>query len=406
MNIKPLTKNQIINILKKISINNLRKEKVDLLKSEGRILSSDLICSINLPPFNNSAVDGYAIHSSNLSKFKKLRCLYRIAAGDHNNVILKKNEAARIFTGAVMPKNSKTVVMQENVFEKNNLITLLKLPKKGENCRRAGEDIKKGDKILLTGEKIKSTNLNLIAAIGKKTIEVKEKIKVGYYTSGNELQEPSETIIGSKINNSNRYSLSSLLNKNFIMSKYLGVLKDSKNNILNQFKKSLDNFNVIITAGGASVGEEDHLIDILKNQGKIYFWKAAIKPGRPIAVGQINNTIIICLPGNPVSVHLLFGMLIKPFLEYLCGSKFVLPSKSKAIVNFKMKKKTERMEWLRVVKNNKYNDNLYLDKYYKQGSGMISSLAYSDGIIEIPEKISQINKGDKFDFYSFENIFN
>ena len=406
MNRKPLTKNQIIKLLKKISIKRLKNEKIELLQSEGRILSSSISSSVNLPPFKNSAVDGYALHNKNLKNDKNLKCCYRIAAGDKKNVFLKINEAARIFTGATMPINSNTVIMQENIKEKNNHIYFLKNPKKGQNCRLAGEDIKKGTKILQSGDKIQSTNINLIAAIGKKNVYVKEKIKIGYFTSGNELQEPSENIFGSKINNSNRYSLSSLLNHNFINSKYLGVLRDSEKNILNLFNKNLYDHDVIITAGGASVGEEDYLINILKQKGKIYFWKAAIKPGRPIAIGKIKNTIIICLPGNPVSVHLLFGMIIKPFLEYLCGSKFILPFKLKAKVNFSMKKKTERMEWLRVSIYNKYKKNIYLNKYSKQGSGIISSLAYSDGIIEIPENVSQIKIGDEFDYYSFDNLFN
>tara|TARA_Y100000590_G_scaffold444451_1_gene575209 strand:+ start:1050 stop:2270 length:1221 start_codon:yes stop_codon:yes gene_type:complete len=406
MNKNPLKKNQIISLLKKISIKKLKNEKIDLLKSEGRILSSDIVSSINLPPFNNSAVDGYALHKDNLQGNIRLKCSYRIAAGDRKNISLKSGEVAKIFTGASMPLNSNTVIMQENTREVNHYIYPIKTSRKGENCRLAGEDITKGSKILKSGDKIKSTNLNLIAAIGKKTVLVKEKIKIGYYTSGNELQEPSEKIINSKINNSNRYSLCSLLNNNFIKSKYLGVLKDSKKNILNQFNKNLKNHNIIITAGGASVGEEDHLISILKEKGRIFFWKAAIKPGRPIAVGKIKETIIICLPGNPVSVHLLFGMLIKPFLEFLCGSKFILPIKLKATINFNMKKKTERMEWLRVIIESKKNKSIHLDKYSKQGSGMISSLAYSDGIIEIPEEVNQINVGDVLDFYPFENIFN
>ena len=153
------------------------------------------------------------------------------------------------------------------------------------------------------------------------------------------------------------------------------------------------------------MGEEDHLIDLVKENGELFFWQTAIKPGRPLAVGKINNTIIICLPGNPVSVYLLYGMLIKSFLERLCGAEMIVPTYYIATVNFSMRKKTERLEWLRVNIDKKYNDIISVNKYPKQGSGMISSIAYSDGIIEIPEDVSQINKGDKFKFYLFNDLF-
>ena len=173
-----------------------------------------------------------------------------------------------------------------------------------------------------------------------------------------------------------------------------------KNNLIKASKK----FNIIITAGGASVGEEDHLINALCGLGKLYFWKAAIKPGRPLAFGKINKCYVVCLPGNPVSVQLLYGMLIKPLILKLCGSTLKLPSSSKIHVNFNMKKKTKRMEWLRVTKTTK-NKKDFAIKYPKQGSGMISSISYSSGIIEIGEEVSLIKKGDLFEFYDFESLF-
>ena len=405
MNERPLTKNEIFVLLKKVSIANLESEKVELSIAEGRILSEDIISAINLPPFNNSAVDGYAVHNDNLNSVKRLKCTQRIAAGDQSKISLKVDEVARIFTGSRMPENSTTVIMQENVFVSDDYIVMNKIPKLGENCRLAGEDIAKKDKILQSGDKILASNLNLIAAIGKKNVEVKKKLKVGYFTSGNELKEPSEILKGAEINNSNRYSLHSLLNNNYIDSSYLGILKDSKKNINESLINNVNNYDVLITTGGASVGEEDHLVKVVDENGKIFFWKTAIKPGRPLAIGQIDKSLIVCLPGNPVSVHLLYGMIIKPFFEFLCGSKMSKPKCFKATVNFSMKKKTERLEWLRVTLDKVNLENIHVDKYSKQGSGMISSIAFSDGIIEIPENVSQINRGDKFDFFMFDQLF-
>ena len=404
-NKNPLTKDKILKLLRKDIKLKLGTELINLEKSLNRFLAKDLVSKLYLPPFNNSAVDGYALLKSNLNNNSNILINNkRIVAGDKQNIYLKKNTVSRIFTGAKMPLNSKTVVMQENVKLFNNKLKINKLPKYGENCRLKGEDIKKGQKILEKGEKIKVNNINLIAAIGKKKIIVNKKIKIGYYTSGNELQKPTENLQGSEINNSNFYSLHALLNQAYIKQKFLGNLKDNKKNVISSLLKNTKKFDIIITTGGASVGEEDHLIDSVNQIGKVYFWKTAIKPGRPLAIGKINKTIIICLPGNPVSVHLLYGMLIKPLIEYICSGKLNLPKSTKVKVNFSMKKKNKRLEWLRVmVQKNK--DELIVNKFPKQGSGMISSIAYSDGIIEIPEKVSFISKGEYYSFYSYENIF-
>ena len=404
-NKNPLTKDKILKLLKKDIKLKLGSELIALEKSLNRFLAKDLVSKLYLPPFNNSAVDGYALLKSNLNNNSNILINNkRIVAGDKQNIYLKKNTVSRIFTGAKMPLNSKTVVMQENVKLFNNKLKINKLPKYGENCRLKGEDIKKGQKILEKGEKIKVNNINLIAAIGKKKIIVNKKIKIGYYTSGNELQKPTENLKGSEINNSNFYSLHALLNQAYIKQKFLGNLKDNKKLVISSLLKNTKKFDIIITTGGASVGEEDHLIDAVNQIGKVYFWKTAIKPGRPLAIGKINKTIIICLPGNPVSVHLLYGMLIKPLIEYICSGKLKLPKSTKVKVNFSMKKKNKRLEWLRVmVQKNK--DELIVNKFPKQGSGMISSIAYSDGIIEIPEKVSFISKGEYYSFYSYEDIF-
>ena len=405
MNKIPLKKIKIFSLLKKLKKINLGKENLLLENSLGRFLAQDLRSKINLPPFKNSAVDGYAIIKVDISKKKKnFICKQRVVAGSKTTQNLLSGEAARIFTGAQMPPNSSTVIMQENVILNKDYITIKKTPSFGENCRLAGEDIKRGKKILFEGQKINENNINLIAAIGKKNIFVKKKINIGYFTSGNELIQPTEKLKDSQINNSNYFSLKALLNKEFINSKYLGILKDNENIVCKSLLRNVNKYNVIITTGGASVGEEDHLIKAITKLGKVFFWKAAIKPGRPLAVGQINSTIIICLPGNPVSVHLLYGMIIGPFLKYLCTGKFIPPKGVSAKTDFIMNKKNRRLEWLR-VNINRNKKNLVVSKYHKQGSGMISSMVFTDGILEIPEDISKIYKNQLYDFYSFEKLF-
>ena len=405
MNKKPLYLKQIISFVKKQSILVKQIELINLLNAEDKILAENIYSKINLPPFKNSAVDGYAILKYDLNNSQKIISKTRIAAGDSKEVKINKGEVVRIFTGAKMPLNSNTVVMQENTKLENNKLKLLKIPNYGENCRHKGEDISKGKLVLKKGSKIDVKNLNLIAAIGYNKVKVYSKIKVGFFTSGNELVKPTTKLTKSKINNSNYFLLNSLLNKNYISKRFLGNLSDNYKKVENNLLKNISKFNMIITTGGASVGDEDHLVKALENNGKIFFWRAAIKPGRPIAVGKIQNTYIVCLPGNPVSVQLLYAFIVKPLILKLLGAPLKKISAEKLKTNFSMIKKTKRLEWLRVSK--KFINNEYvIVKHPKQGSGMISSISYSDGIVEIPEHVSSIKKGDIFNFYDFDKLFN
>ena len=404
MNKKPLYFRQILSFIKKRSSVIFKTRIINLIDAKDKILAENIYSKIDLPPFKNSAVDGYALLKKDLNTKQKKINKNRIAAGDKRSQKVKDGEVLRIFTGAKMPSNSNTIVMQENTKIVDDKICLIKIPSYGDNCRLKGEDISKGSLVLKKGSKIDNKNLNLIAAIGFNKIKVYDKIKVGFYTSGNELVKPTTILKNSKINNSNYYLLNSLLDKNYINKKFLGNLPDNANKIKKKLISQVSRFNIIITTGGASVGDEDHLIEILKKNGEIFFWRAAIKPGRPIAIGKIKKTYIVCLPGNPVSVQLLFVFVVKPLILKLIGSSIPKVTPEKIKTNFSMIKKTKRLEWLRVSKKlikNKY----VISKHPKQGSGMISSISYSDGVVEIPEDVSVINKGDIFDYYDFDKLF-
>ena len=404
MNKKPLYLKQILNFIEKQSRLVKQTEIINLIDAEDKILAENIYSKIDLPPFKNSAVDGYAIFKTDLNSMNKKISKKRIAAGDDENIRINKGEVIRIFTGAKMPSNSNTVVMQENTKVFNDKLLLLKIPNYGENCRDKGEDISKGKLVLKKGSKIDVKNLNLLAAIGYSKVKVYSKIKVGYFTSGNELVRPTTKLKKSKIYNSNYFLLSSLLDKNYITKKFLGNLPDNAKKVEHKLLNNISKFNIIITTGGASVGDEDHLVKTLENKGKIFFWRAAIKPGRPIAVGKIKNTYIVCLPGNPVSVHLLYAFIVKPLILKLLGATLLKISAEKLKTNFSMIKKTKRLEWIRASKK-LINNEYVIVKHPKQGSGMISSIAYSDGIVEIPEKISLIKKGEIFDYYDFDKLF-
>ena len=405
MNKKPLYLNQIFKFIKKCPSIISKTEKIDLLNSVDKILAENIYSKIDLPPFKNSAVDGYALLKEDLNNKRKTISRNRLAAGDEVTRKAKNGEVIRIFTGARMPSNANTIVMQENTKIIEGRLCLIKIPSYGDNCRHKGEDISKGSLVLKKGSIINIKNLNLIAAIGYNKVKVYHKIRVGFYTSGNELVKPTTNLKNSKINNSNYYLLNSLLDKNYLNKKFLGNLPDNANKIKNKLLSQVSKFHIIITTGGASVGDEDHLIDTLKKNGEIFFWRAAIKPGRPIAIGKIKKTYVICLPGNPVSVQLLYAFVVKPLILKLIGSSItrVIPEKIKT--NFSMIKKTKRLEWLRVTKK-LINNEYVISKHPKQGSGMISSISYSDGVVEIPENVSIIKKEDIFDYYDFDKLFN
>ena len=404
MNKKPFYLKQILNFINRRSSVINKKEIVNLLDAEDKILAENIYSKISLPPFKNSAVDGYALLKQDLNKTPKNINNIRVAAGDTANHKIKGGEVIRIFTGAKMPSNSTTVVMQENTEIIDNKLFLIKIPIYGDNCRHKGEDISKGSLVLKKGTKIDTKNLNLIAAIGYSKIKVYVKIKIGFYTSGNELVEPTTKLKNSKINNSNYYLLNSLLNKNYITKNFLGNLPDNADKIKKKLLNEVSKYNMIITTDGASVGDEDHLIDTLKNNGEVFFWRAAIKTGRPIAIGKIKKTYIVCLPGNPVSVQLLYAFVVKPLIFKLIGSLINNIKPEKVATNFSMIKKTRRLEWLRVSKK-LIKDKYVLLKHPKQGSGMITSISYSDGVVEIPENVNLIKKGDIFDYYDFDKLF-
>jgi len=405
MNLKPLKKDKVVSFLKSYNTKRLSEEKIQVINANNRILSKNIYSKINTPPFNNSAVDGYVIRNLDIKNEQKYKVVSKIKAGGKDRIILKKNQAARIFTGAVMPINSCTVVMQENAFEENGFVKFIKKPKKNANWRLAGEDVRKNKLLLKKGTLIKAENLSLLASVGLNYVHVYKKISIGFFTSGNELKNPTTKLIGSQINNSNRFAIYSLLKKSGFSVVDLGVLKDSKQKINQSLSKASKKFDILITAGGASVGEEDHIIKVIKEIGKINFWKIAIKPGRPLAFGEIKKKPIFCLPGNPVSVFLLIAMIVKPFLFKLSGTEWKNPKHIPVKINFSMKKKTQRMEWLRVNIETKNSKELIVKRYSKQGSGIISSIVFSDGIIEIPENKSFLKPGDIFKFYSSDILY-
>ena len=403
---KRISLEKAVSILEK-RIKCIKKtQKIKLDQSLGRILSKDIISKLNVPSFNNSAVDGYTFKYSDLNKKKEttLKLSGRITAGQNFNKRIKKNEIARIFTGAKIPEGADTVIMQEDCDVINNQIVLKPGIFKGANIRKKGEDIKYGKKILPKGLKLKAQEIALIASIGIKEINVFEKLTVGIFTTGNELCEPGAKISNSGIYDSNRYCLKNLLETINCSVKDYGIKKDNEKLIKNTLKKISKECDLIITTGGMSVGEEDYVRKVLEKNGSLNFWNIAIKPGRPVALGNIFKRPFIGLPGNPVSVMITFLKIALPTINKLSG--FSSPKEKNFIVitDFNFKKKSGRKEFLRVTISKNLNGQIKIKNYPKSGSGVFTSMVETDGLIELPEKLTYLKKGTKIRFVPYIEI--
>jgi len=403
---KRISLEKAISILEK-RIKCIKKtQKIKLDQSLGRILSKDIISKINVPPFNNTAVDGYAFKYSDLNKKKEttLKLSGRITAGQNFNKKIKKGEIARIFTGARVPEGADTVIMQEDCNTTDNEIVLKPGIFKGANIRKKGEDIKYGKKIIYKGSKLKAQDIALIASVGIKEIDVFEKLTVGIFTTGNELYEPGAKISNSGIYDSNRYCLKNLLETINCSVKDYGIKKDNEKLIKNTLKKISKECDLIITTGGMSVGDEDYVRKIVEENGYLNFWNISIKPGRPVALGNIFKKPFIGLPGNPVSVMITFLKIALPTINKLSG--FSSPKEKNFIVttDFNFKKKSGRKEFLRVTITKNLNGQIKIKNYPKSGSGVFTSMVETDGLIELPEKLTYLKKGTKIRFVPYSEI--
>ena len=386
-----------------------KSEIVPLKKALGRILAENVISKIHVPGYDNAAVDGYAIYFNDLKKNKEtmLPIAGTITAGHPLGKKFKKGFAYRILTGAPItgnPKGPDTIIMQEDCKIIGNRVLIQPIHKKGSNYRFKGEDIKSGATILSKGKQLRPQEVGLAASVGRKKLRVYKKIHIAIFSTGDELQEPGKKLRPGLIYNSNRYSLISLTNKLQCKTTDLGVLPDDYKKTLSALSSAAKKFDFIITSGGVSVGDEDHVYRAIKKLGKVHFWKVAIKPGRPIALGNIKKAKIIGLPGNPVSVIVTFMIFAKPALLKLSGLKQFEPHLYKVRSGFQYKKKMGRREWLRAAVVYGENKETRVQKYPEDGSGILSSMVDSDGLVELPEKLRYVKKGMLVDFLPFDEV--
>lgn len=392
---------EVIDRLKQLAEPISSSESIPLLQANERILAEDLSASLNVPPTDNSAVDGYALNIADFAEHQSYSISQRIPAGQQPQA-LTPGTVARIFTGASIPEGANAVIMQEQATldATSTKVSFNNTPSLQQNIRPLGQDVKSGQVILEKGQVLSPARLGLIASIGIPEVNVFRKLKVAIFSTGDELVEPGGQTKPSQIFNSNRYLLSGMLQSLNMEIIDLGLIPDDFDATKSALSQASQNADLIISTGGASVGEEDYVQSAIKALGSIDFWRVAIKPGKPFMYGQIGNTPVLGLPGNPGAVFVTFSVLARPFLLHHQGIKNSKPTSFQQTLGFDIKKSGARREFLRVQRN---ADGV-LNKHPNQSSGMLSSASWADGFAVIHEH-SQPKAGDLVEFIPFSCLF-
>lgn len=388
------------NIASKLSV-TVDDEMVSLDRAAGRICAKEIAAPRNVPLTDNSAVDGYAFsHDKYLQRKGKFMLGALIAAGQIHQVRLNANECARIFTGATMPTNAETVAMQEDcTIGDDGTIHIPVGLKKGANCRLAGEDLSAGDILIEQGAFISPARIAALASIGQSQIKVRKKLRVAIISTGNEIIEPGQEIHAGQIYDVNRPMLKALLASELIEITDVGIIPDDETTLVNTLKRTSDTHDLILTSGGASRGDEDHMLNALDRLGKRHLWQIAIKPGRPMMFGQIDNCVVIGLPGNPVAAFVCSLHYVMQVISGLTGCKTQRPQGMMVPAGFEIKKKkTDRREFLRGWLQIDSGGTTRAIKFDRDGSGLVSGLRMATGLIEIPEEVDHVSTDDLVHF--------
>ena len=378
----------------KEAVNTLEAcETVALSEAFGRVVAEPIVSPMNLPPERNSAMDGYAFFSGDLEQSKRLNIVGTSWAGKPFAGLLQAGQCVRIFTGAVVPERADSVVMQEFVERDGDVLILPENVKTKQNVRPIGEDVAQGDK-LLDIKKLNAVDLALLASSGIATVKVKQRLKIAFCSTGDELVAVGQPLASGQIYDSNRYLLQGLLNDACFQLTDLGVIPDNKNAIKQQFLQAAAQHDVLISTGGASVGDADFVKQVLDECGAVDFWKLAIKPGKPLTFGKIKQCYFFGLPGNPVSAQVTFQIVVLPALQQLSGVVAKPKLQFPATCLSPLKKSAGRAEYQRGVLSVK-NGECVVESAGKQGSAILKALSLANCYIVLPIECKGVAVGDK-----------
>ncbi|MCY4210019.1 MAG: molybdopterin molybdotransferase MoeA [Gammaproteobacteria bacterium] len=381
-------------------------EKIAIREALNRILAEDVRSRINVPSGTNSAMDGYAVHGTAIPAdgTAELTVLGTAWAGKPFAGSVTSENCVRIMTGAIMPEGADTVIIQEDVQVTETGIIIDAATRAGDNVRQAGEDIAVGDLVLTQGRRLNPADIGLLASLGIAEAPVVRRLRVAFFSTGDELRSIGEPLSDGAIYDSNRYTLYGMLERMGADIIDMGVIKDDPNALEEAFAVAAANADVLITSGGVSVGDADYIKDILGKLGQVDFWKVAIKPGRPLAFGHVGDAVFFGLPGNPVSVMVTFYEFVQPALRKMTGEDTTGALTLKARCDSHLKKRPGRVEYQRGVLQQDADGNLTVIKTGAQGSGILTSMSQANCFIILPIESSGIEPGMYVDIQPFSGL--
>ena len=378
---------------------------VELRSALGAVLAETIESRIDVPGCAMSSMDGYAISIADLSAagITTLPLSQRIPAGSAAAPLVP-GSAARIFTGAPVPAGADAVIMQEQVVASDDSISFELRPASGSNIRPAGNDIKSDTRILTRGCRLRAQDIGLAASVGLQTLPVFEAVRVGMFFTGDELVEPGETLAAHKIYDSNRYTLHGLLTSMGCEIVDLGLVGDSLEETKAAMRDAATRADLVVTSGGVSVGEEDYVRIAIEQLGELRMWRIGIKPGKPLAYGQIDGTAFMGLPGNPVSVFATFCLFVCPVIQIMQGRGWQKPISMPLIADFDWPKADSRREFLRARLARGEDGQTRVQVYPNQDSGVLTSTVWADGFVEIAEN-QTVAAGQVVNYLPFAQFF-
>jgi molybdopterin molybdotransferase len=377
-------------------------EIVTLQDARGRVLAADVVAPIDLPPFDNSAVDGYAVRHADLGTNETtLAIADRLTAGRAATHAVGAGEAVRIFTGAPMPRGADTVFMQEDVRLDGAAVIVPPGLKRGANRRLAGEDVARGAVALRAGRRMQPQDLSMAAALGLQTLAVRRRVRVAIFSTGDEIVEPGTALPAAGLYDANRELLRAMLDQLGAQVSDLGILRDDRATLSARLAEAAQDQDLVLTSGGVSTGEADYVKDAIGAAGSLVFWRVAIKPGRPVAMGVLRGTAFVGLPGNPVAVFVTFARVVRPLLLRLGGAAAEPLIALPVVSGFPYRKKKGRREYVRVSLKRRADGRYEAHKHPQDGAGVISSLTATDGLAELADDVTEIAVGQAIGFLPY-----
>lgn len=386
-------------------------ETIALIDAHGRVLSDDVVSPVNVPGYTNSAMDGYAIAAASIptSGQANLNVLGTAWAGKVFGGHVEAGQAVRIFTGGLIPEGADTVVIQEHVSIDGDQLTIDSEVQPQRNVRLAGEDVLADQRVLLAGTALEAAELGLLASLGVNQITVYRQIRVAYFTTGDELRALDEfsgdALEPGMLFDSNRYTLRGMLSRLNVEIIDLGIVRDNAEDTRAAMEKAASVADVVISSGGVSAGDADFVTQVFHELGEVGFWKIAMRPGRPLAFGQIDNAFFFGLPGNPVAVMVTFLQFVQPAIKHVMGLKESDPFTIKATCLSKLRKSLGRVEYQRGVIGNDEQGNLTVASTGKQGAGRISSMSAANCLIVVAADVPGVEPGDTVEVQPFYGLF-